>query len=195
MGVLWLPHPPLGKACPWLLRQVGTLLSPHPRTSDPLSIRTPTPVGAEGLTASQVPSQRLVSIPRSPEIYLVPKVGASGSPPGRPHSLRGGGVWALETQKVSEFDSRVICMLLCYPEDGRMPGPRWGLRSRGVRWRWDMGNSGEGGIGENFDTLSCHVMIRKQLQRASVTCSRLSRGPGTELAKAESLTRSPIERH
>lgn len=143
-------------------------------------------MGAEGLTASQVPSQVLVSV-GSPEIYLVPKVDAFGLSPGRPHFLHDGGVWTLETQKsvnLTLASSACFCVILRTAACGTPDGD-W--EAGGVGWRRDMRNSGEGGIGENFDTLSCHVVIRKQLQRVSVTCSRLSRGPDTELAKPESL--------
>lgn len=89
-------------------------------------------MGAEGLTASQVPSQLLVSILRSPEAYLVPKVDASGLLPGCPHFLHDGGVWTLETQKsvnLTLMSSACFCVILrtaaCQAPDGDWGAVGW----------------------------------------------------------------------
>ena len=121
--------------------------------------------------------------PRSPQIYLVSRVDVSGSSPGLPHFLRYGRVWTFETQKPVNWSLRYLhSSVLSLRTAVCQAAPRWALGSRGAGGGRNTENSREGGTGGYFNMLSYHVLIRKQMQKVSVTCPRSSSGSETEPA-------------
>lgn len=64
--------------------------------------------------------------------------------------------------------------------------PRWAPGSRGAGVGQDTENSREGGTGGYFYMLSYHVLIRKQMQKGSVTCPKSSSRSETEPAEPKS---------